>query len=50
MTDGLLAEASKIDYASDAEAKLTDLDKDESGEPIDTSPKVDSNCEMRTTG
>ena len=50
MTDGLLSEGSKIDYAADAEAVLADLDKDGSGEPIDTRPKVDSNCEMRTTG
>lgn len=50
MTDGLLSEGSKIDYAADAEAVLADLDKDGSGEPIDARPKVDSNCEMRTTG
>ncbi|XP_076464084.1 poly [ADP-ribose] polymerase tankyrase-like isoform X2 [Babylonia areolata] len=52
VTDGLLADGSKVDYASDAEAVLSDLDKDKdaSGETVPARPKVDSNCEMRTTG
>ena len=50
VTDGLLADGWKVEFAADAEAMLTDLDKDGPGESASSVPKVDSNCEMRATG
>ncbi|KAL8622949.1 hypothetical protein ACOMHN_027070 [Nucella lapillus] len=57
--DGLLEDKVKVDFGADAEAIINDLDKvgdatttttTQSASSLPPRSKVDSNCEMRTTG